>query len=62
MLSPDDWRLRCAPGESDDGRLAQGFAMYEARQRQLSAVLQAHGVPVVFVHVAPGQDPTAALR
>lgn len=62
MLSPDDWRLRCAPGESDDGRLAQGFAMYEARQRQLSAVLQAHGVPVVFAHVAPGQDPTVALR
>lgn len=62
MLSPDDWRLRCAPGQSDDGRLAQGFAMYEARQRQLSAVLQAHGVPVVFLHVAPGQDPTAALR
>ncbi|VXC19833.1 conserved hypothetical protein [Luteimonas sp. 9C] len=62
MLSPDDWRLRCAPGESDDGRLAQGFAMYEARQRQLSAVLQAHGVPVVLVHVAPGQEPTAALR
>jgi len=62
MLSPGDWRLRCAPGESDDGRLAQGFAMYEARQRQLSAVLQAHGVPVVFVHGAPGQNPAAALR
>lgn len=62
MLAPDDWRLRCAADESDDDRLAKGFSMYEARQRQLSAVLQAHGVPVVFVHVAPGQDPVEALR
>jgi len=62
MLAPDDWRRRCAAGESDDDRLVKGFAMYEARQRQLSAVLQAHGVPVVFVHVAPGQDPAGALR
>ncbi len=62
MLGSDDWRLRCAANESDDDRLAKGFSMYEARQRQLSAVLQAHGVPVVFVHVAPGQDPVEALR
>ncbi|MCD9004928.1 hypothetical protein LDO31_01505 [Luteimonas sp. XNQY3] len=62
MLAPDDWRRRCAAGESDDDRLAKGFAMYEARQRQLSAVLQAHAVPVVFVHVAPGQDPATALH
>lgn len=62
MLAVDDWRRRCAAGESDDARLAKGFAMYEARQRQLAAVLQAHGLPVMFVHVAPGQDPVEALR
>jgi len=62
MLAPDDWRRRCAGGEQDDARLARGLAMYEARQRQFAAVLQAHGVPVVFVHVAEGQDPAAALR
>lgn len=62
MLTPEDWRRRCAAGESDDARLAQGFAMYQARQRQLSAVLQAHGVDVVPVEVASGQNPVAALR
>lgn len=62
MLTPEDWRRRCAAGESDDARLAQGFAMYQARQRQLSAVLQAHGVDVVAVEVASGQNPVAALR
>lgn len=62
VLAAEDWRRRCAAGESDDDRLAKGFAMYGARQRQLSAVLQAHGVPVVFVQVESGQDPVAALR
>ncbi|UNK42566.1 hypothetical protein MNO14_00190 [Luteimonas sp. S4-F44] len=61
LLGPDDWRRRCAPGEQDEGRLAHGLAMHEARQRQFAAVLQAHGVPVEFVHVTPGQDPRTAL-
>ncbi|KLI99949.1 hypothetical protein [Luteimonas sp. FCS-9] len=61
LLSPDDWRRRCAAGEQDQDRLAHGLAMHEARQRQFAAVLQAHGVPVEFGHVAPGQDPRTAL-
>lgn len=62
LLAPVDWRARCAAGEQDEARLARGLAMHEARQRQFAAVLQAHGVPVEFVHVAVGQDPVAALR
>lgn len=62
MLGAEDWRQRCASAEQDQARLARGFAMFEARQRQFTAVLQAHGVPVVFVHVQAGQDPVAALR
>jgi len=61
MLSAEDWRRRCAGAEQDQARLAHGFAMYEARQRQFGAVLQAHGVPLVFAHVPSGQDPVAAL-
>ncbi len=62
LLTPQDWRTRNAPAEDDAQRLARGLAMYEARQRQLAAVLQAHGIPVKFVQVPAGQDPAIALR
>ncbi len=61
LLAPDDWRAQHAPAETDDARLARGLAMFEARQRQFAAVLQAHDVPVVFVHCPPGGDPHAEL-
>lgn len=61
MLAAEDWRRRCAGAEADQARLTRGFAMYEARQRQFGAVLQAHGVPLVFAHVPAGEDPVAAL-
>ena len=62
LLTPADWRKRHVPDEKNEARLARGLAMYEARQRQIAAVLQAHGIDVQFVHVAPGQDPVDALR
>ncbi|NYZ61353.1 hypothetical protein [Luteimonas deserti] len=62
LLSPADWRARNAAHDEDEARLARGFAMFEARQRQFAAVLQAHDIPLEFVHVAPGQDAADALR
>mgnify|MGYP002715487452 CR=1 FL=1 len=62
LLTPADWRTRHAPDEQDEALLARGLAMYEARQRQIAAVLQAHGIEVQFVQVAAGQDPADALR
>ena len=62
LLTPADWRARHAPDEQNEARLARGLAMYEARQRQIAAVLQAHGIEVQFVQVAAGQDPADALR
>ena len=62
LLTPADWRARNAPAEQDEDRLSRGLQMYEARQRQIAAVLQAHGLPVEFVQVASGQDPVDALR
>lgn len=63
LLSPQGWRARNAPQQGDDDgdneRLQRGFAHYEARQRQLAAVLMAHGVPVTFTHCAG--DPAADL-
>lgn len=62
LLTPADWRARHAPDEQNEARLTRGLAMYEARQRQIAAVLQAHGIEVQFVQVAAGQDPADALR
>ncbi|MDH5823303.1 hypothetical protein QFW77_09940 [Luteimonas sp. RD2P54] len=57
LFSPDGWRNRYAPGEGDEARLERGFARFEARQRQLSALLQAHGVPVTYAHCRSRLDP-----
>lgn len=61
LFSPDAWRARYLPQGDGDGthgdsterdsvRLERAFAHFEARQRQFAAVLQAHGVPVMFTH------------
>ena len=66
MFTTQAWQRRYAPAldcASDAGR-EQAFRRhqhFEARQRQLAAVLQAHGVPVNFVHCEPGEDARAAL-
>ena len=51
LLDPAAWRKRYAPpNETDCERLERGFDFFQARQRQYAAVLDAHGVPVNFVH------------
>ena len=51
LLDPAAWRKRYAPAnETDCERLERGFDFFQARQRQYAAVLDAHGVPVNFVH------------
>lgn len=66
LFSPQAWQQRYAAGvdcESDDGR-QRAFRQHEhfqARQRQLAAVLQAHAVPVNFVHCERDADCRSAL-
>lgn len=60
LLSPDAWQAWSGLDDTPE-RLAARFASFEARQRQLAAVLQAHGIPVVFAHCAAGDDPAEAL-
>lgn len=51
LLTPDAWRKRYAREAGDDiERLQRGFSHFEARQRQMAAVLMAHGVAVTFAH------------
>jgi len=61
LFDPCAWRTRYAPNGNDEAKLERGFAMFQARQRQFAAVLDAHGVPVQFVHCADGSD-TDCLR
>lgn len=56
------WRRRYAPDEVDGARVARGFAHFEARRRQLGAVLAAHGVEVRDVDCTAAEDPREALR
>ena len=55
LFSPAAWQARYAPDANDGAQLERGFAHFQARQRQIAAVLGAHGVPVTFVHCGRGE-------
>ena len=57
LLSPDAWRRHyVADGCSAGAVLERRFEAFEARQRQYASVLQAHGIPVTFVHCNDAAD------
>lgn len=60
LMDPGAWRKRYAPAEIDGATLERGLEHFEARQRQFAAVLDAHAIPVQFVHCADGK--TDGLR
>ena len=57
LFSPAAWRERYRPGTDDMERLRRMFGHFETRQRQLAAVLGAHGIEVVFVEAGADIDP-----
>ena len=66
LFSGAAWYDRYAAGaahasEDEREQLRRRHQHFEARQRQIGAVLGAHGVPVTFVHCERGTDPRAAL-
>jgi hypothetical protein len=61
LFTPQAWREHYAVDESDCDRLERGFSMFQARQRQFAALLQAHGIPVTFVHCDADADSHAEL-
>ena len=66
LFSPAAWHARYAPAEPCDTdecreRLQRRHQHFEARQRQIAAVLRAHAVPVTFVHCDRDADCRAAL-
>jgi hypothetical protein len=61
MFTPQAWRERYAPEaahatEGQCDKLERAFEFFQARQRQFAAVLQAHGIPVTFVHCDAQHD------
>ena len=55
------WQRRYAADELDPARIDRGFAHFQARQRQLSAILKVHGLDVHTVPCPAGRDPRAML-
>lgn len=56
LFDPAGWCAHYAHGKNDCERLQGIYDQYLMRQRQMAAVLEAHGVPVLFVHCEAGQD------
>lgn len=56
LFDPEAWRKRYATEQTDGAKLERGFEYFQARSRQFAAVLDAHGVPVMFVHCASASD------
>ncbi len=65
MLDSETWRndgfAPSSAGEDAD-KLERAFEHFEARQRQIAAVLEAHGIAVTFDHCPAGRDPREILR
>ena len=57
MLDPAAWQQRHADHiQGDAERLARAYEYFQARQRQLAAVLEAHGIPVTFAFCSDATD------
>ena len=62
-MDDDSW-LALQPEElrnADPARIERGFVRFQMRQRQIAALLEAHGIPATFDHCPVGQDPRALL-
>ena len=66
LFDPAGWCHHYAAAlGGDEGECARMQRVYEhflARQRQFAAVLEAHGIPVLYVHCSGAQDARTLLR
>jgi hypothetical protein len=61
LLDAAAWQARNASGTEDHARLARQYEYFLARQRQMAAVLEAHGIPVTFAHCPSADDVCSQL-
>ncbi|MEL1263362.1 hypothetical protein [Pseudoxanthomonas putridarboris] len=62
LFEPAAWRARYAPQEATDERLERAYGYFQARQQQIAAVLEAHGIPVTFAHCPGKADARETLK
>ena len=63
LLDPAAWQQRHADHISGDAeRLARAYEYFQARQRQIAAVLEAHGIPVTFAYCSAANEARASLQ
>ena len=63
LLDADAWQQGGYTTPDRDGnRLERAFEQFQMRQRQFDAVLEAHGIEVVFDHCPLGRDARQILR
>ena len=63
LLDPAAWQQRHADHISGDAeRLARAYEYFQARQRQIAAVLEAHGIPVTFAYCSAASDARTSLQ
>jgi hypothetical protein len=55
------WQLRYATHETDPARIDRDFAQFQARRRQLAAILKVHGIDVRHVPCSVQHDPRVML-
>ena len=53
LFPPQDWVRHYGGDDGDAERLQRRMSQFEARQRQFAAVLEAHGIPVVYECLPP---------
>ena len=63
LFDAEGWRAEgYAPTNADAPQLARAFERFQMRQRQIAALLEAHGIAVTFDHCPTGQDARAILQ
>lgn len=61
LMEPAAWQLRHGLTDLPAEQLARGYDYFQARQRQMAAVLEAHGVPVTFAYCSSQDDARETL-
>ncbi|WP_434212714.1 hypothetical protein [[Pseudomonas] boreopolis] len=61
LFDPASWCAHYGQDRQECERLRGVYEQFLARQRQMAAVLEAHGIPVLYVHIENGEDARAAL-
>lgn len=62
LFEPAAWRARYASQDASDERLERAYQHFQARQQQIAAVLEAHGIPVTFAHCPGNTDARETLQ